>query len=588
MPSIDRPPTEVGCPIPANTPHAVSVTLPSWKANVAYEEGQDWVVSKMKSGYPRFFYHEKIRELFEIVEAKFGQPGEKSIIFPSYKVACKCRDFILAKTTTVPTPNVRVVEVTVPPPSAEVQANVYVIFYTGSDAEAALAKAFWQHTGDGISSRQAEYVGDRLKSAQTTKSEPKPVEVFKAAKTFKRYARRLGVLSPASVPSSEDESDGSREFSTYVEERFGRNLDISFIKEAKIAIRRRIAGTMDDNLDLSQILASSPQLSTRNIEGLGEDDVFLYPTGMSSIFNAHQLLLSCFEPRESICFGFPYIDTLKILNKWGPGCFFYGNGEPEDLVEIEKFLQAGNQILGFFCEFPSNPLLKSPNLKEIRRLADKYDFLVVVDETVGNFLNIHVLEYADIAVSSLTKVFSGDSNVMAGSLVLSPVSKYYNKLKTYLAEEYEDNFWAEDAIFLERNSRDVASRIHRINNNAEALSDLLSKQPKVKQVFYPKLSPTRSFYDQCKTEQGGYGGLISIVFHNPESSKAFFDAVGTAKGPSLGTNFTLLCPYTVLAHYTEQEWAAQYGVDAHLVRISVGLEPTEELVGTFAKALESC
>lgn len=64
-----------------------------------------------------------------------------------------------------------------------------------------------------------------------------------------------------------------------------------------------------------------------------------------------------------------------------------------------------------------------------------------------------------------------------------------------------------------------------------------------------------------------------------------FDALETAKGPSLGTNFTLCCPYTLLAHYGELEWAGQFGVDSHLIRISVGLEETEELVGVFERAL---
>ena len=71
-------------------------------------------------------------------------------------------------------------------------------------------------------------------------------------------------------------------------------------------------------------------------------------------------------------------------------------------------------ILALFTEFPSNPLLRSPNLPRLRALADKYDFLIVVDETVGNFVNVSVLPYADIVVSSLTKVFGGDSNVMGG------------------------------------------------------------------------------------------------------------------------------------------------------------------------------
>lgn len=112
--------------------------------------------------------------------------------------------------------------------------------------------------------------------------------------------------------------------------------------------------------------------------------------------------------------SFPYIDTLKILEKFGPGCLFYGFGSSEELDDLEKRLQQGERFLAFFCEFPGNPLLKSPDLTRIRQLADQYVFAVVVDETIGNFLNVHVLPYADIVVSSLTKVFSGDSNVMGG------------------------------------------------------------------------------------------------------------------------------------------------------------------------------
>lgn len=102
------------------------------------------------------------------------------------------------------------------------------------------------------------------------------------------------------------------------------------------------------------------------------------------------------------------------MEKFGPGCHFYGNGSAEDLDDLENKLKSGERVLALFCEFPSNPLLKSPDLIRIRQLADTYDFAVVVDETVGNFLNVHVLPHADVVVSSLTKVFSGDSNVMGG------------------------------------------------------------------------------------------------------------------------------------------------------------------------------
>jgi cystathionine beta-lyase/cystathionine gamma-synthase len=113
------------------------------------------------------------------------------------------------------------------------------------------------------------------------------------------------------------------------------------------------------------------------------------------------------------------------------------------------------------------------------------------------------------------------------------------------------------------------------------------KLTSVKRVFYPKYSPSRPNYDAFRTAEGGYGGLLSVVFHDDAHAVIFFDAIETAKGPSLGTNFTLSSPYTILAHYTEMEWAAQFGVEKGLVRISVGLERVERLVEVFQNGLEA-
>ena len=122
-------------------------------------------------------------------------------------------------------------------------------------------------------------------------------------------------------------------------------------------------------------------------------------------------------------------------------------------------------------------------------------------------------------------------------------------------KDYEDNYWPEDAIFMERNSRDFVSRIDRINKTAEAICETLRVSPigktlfinfrpsltfiSVKEVYYPKYSPTRAFYDDCRNTNGGYGGLLSVTFHTYMQAIAFFDRLAIAKGPSLGTNFTL-------------------------------------------------
>lgn len=90
---------------------------------------------------------------------------------------------------------------------------------------------------------------------------------------------------------------------------------------------------------------------------------------------------------------------------------------------------------------------------------------------------------------------------------------------------------------------------------------LLSNATTVKQVNYPKTSPTRANYEKCRNPKGGYGGLLSATFHTREDTVAFFDALDTVKGPSLGTNFTLSSPYVILAHYGELDWVSHLVIE---------------------------
>lgn len=101
----------------------------------------------------------------------------------------------------------------------------------------------------------------------------------------------------------------------------------------------------------------------------------------------------------------------------------------------------------------------------------------MVDETISNFVNINVLPLSDIVLSSLTKIFSGDSNVMGGSAVLNPHAQYYAAIKETYEREYEDIYWAEDAVFLERNSRDFIARIEQINATSENITAMLKESP---------------------------------------------------------------------------------------------------------------
>ncbi|RWA07315.1 hypothetical protein EKO27_g7794, partial [Xylaria grammica] len=92
MPCID-----LGDSIPPNTAHAVSVSLPTWKSNVGYEEGEQWVLGTMITGYPRFFIHKAIQALSADIVAKHGRPGQSAMLFPTRRTAQRCADFIRAR-----------------------------------------------------------------------------------------------------------------------------------------------------------------------------------------------------------------------------------------------------------------------------------------------------------------------------------------------------------------------------------------------------------------------------------------------------------------------------------------------------------
>ena len=199
---------------------------------------------------------------------------------------------------------------------------------------------------------------------------------------------------------------------------------------------------------------------------------------MGAIYQALKLVWKLCPDLKTAQFGFPYVDSLKLQEKFGFGCEFFGVGDNNDLERLKRLLFSGDRISAILCEFPSNPLLSSVDLECLRELADHFNFVIIIDDTLGGFVNVDLLKFADIIVSSLTKSFSGTGNVMAGSLVLNPNSGYFQDFYNHLEETYEDSFWCEDAVVLESNSLDYQERVLFTNRAAEKIVDSLVDHPK--------------------------------------------------------------------------------------------------------------
>ncbi|KAI6040875.1 pyridoxal phosphate-dependent transferase [Pisolithus marmoratus] len=570
----------LGWPLPVVL-HAITVSIPTWSNNVGYLTHQTPIVDAMSTGYPRFFIHRSIQKLADISQERFGLSGELCLLCPTQRTADYGKEFIHNQALLAGKPSdVRIVHYAIhpmadsaPPHSAE----VFALFFHADTYK--IAREFWQNCGLGVSSRYAEH----CLSVLGIPGFPR-VQISEFLRACGKSASRT--FETDLIPKPLDASE----------------LLLTTGADAKAALRQRIASFF--------VHDESPASARTNVS---EDDVFLFPCGMSALWNAHQLLLASRPPGKSVVFGFPYTDTLKIIEKSGPGAIFYGHGRDCDIDDLDELLArnvAENPstppILALYTECPSNPRLCSVNIPRLRALADKYDFLIVIDETVGTFANVDVLPYADIIMTSLSKYVGGHATALGGSLVINPRMRHHALLKEHLTSTFEDTYFFPDAIVMERNSRDFLERMRIINANTEYICDFLrmhsteggtseSEGAVIKRVWYPKYM-TPENYQICRRrlptgeldyENGGYGGLFSLTFTSMKASCAFYDALEVAKGPSLGTTFTLTCPYTLLGHYWELEWAAEYGVEEGLVRVSIGTEDREVLLRAVDNALRA-
>ncbi|KYK60781.1 hypothetical protein DCS_01919 [Drechmeria coniospora] len=542
---------ELGESLPPGDAHAVSVSLPRWRDTEGWASRDDAVLSKMKSGYPRFYVPHIVRELSSHLIQRaasnltdvVGEDRAAAMLFPSERMAIACQRYLSKCGQGPAEESIKVLRfslngtvslVPTAQPSDEMtcgNADVWAVLHP--EMLASEAKAFWQHTGFGISSRFAQFWMEQA--------------------SFLQQQHQLA--------TGRERSD--KGWSTLADEA----------RTAALTIRQRIAG-----------LCSTAQ------DKVETGNVFLYHSGMSAIAHTAwtlRALVKAEEERYRIAvFGFVYVDTFKVLSKiHGFDCTLYGHGSGADMDRLEEDLRSGLKIHSLYTEFPGNPLLISLDLDRVYELSRRYGFYVVVDDTIGTSVNLDLVPLCDVLCTSLTKMFSGGCNVMGGSVVVSPRSRHHGELKEALEARYEDTCFPLDTVVLERNSVDFEARVGVAGRNAAAMAEQLRRHRSVERVYYPKGSESQQFYDRRRREGAGYGYLLSIRFVAPAAAVAFHDALDVAKGPSLGTNFTLMCAYTLLAHYSELEWAARYGVIEHLVRISVGVEDEETLRTAVGKAL---
>ena len=240
-----------------------------------------------------------------------------------------------------------------------------------------------------------------------------------------------------------------------------------------------------------------------------------------------------------------------------------------------------------WLETPSNPLLQVVDIQAISAAAKLANALIAVDNTFLSPVLQNPLKLgADIVVHSTTKYINGHSDVIGGAAITNN-QELLTKLK-YWANNLGLTGSPFDSYQTMRGLRTLSLRMEKHEKNTKALVEVLSNNKKVAKVYYPGL-PHHESHDIAKKQQNGFGGMFSFELEGglPAVKKFFAEIKNFALAESLGGFESLIChPYTMTHAPLLPEEKEAAGISEGLVRISTGLENTDDLIDDLNIALQ--
>jgi cystathionine gamma-synthase len=241
-----------------------------------------------------------------------------------------------------------------------------------------------------------------------------------------------------------------------------------------------------------------------------------------------------------------------------------------------------------WVESPTNPLLRIVDLEKVGALATKTGALFVVDNTFLSPALQRPIEFgADLVVHSTTKYLNGHSDVVGGAVIASTDALHQEMQEWANALGFSGAPF--DSFLTLRGIRTLYARIEQHEKNARALAELLDGNEAVNQVFYPGLA-SHPGHNLAKRQQHGFGGMLSFELAGGESAaRAFLETVALfSLAESLGGVESLACHPATMTHATYDTKSMQAaGITDGLVRLSVGIESSEDLIDDVTRGLRA-
>ncbi len=306
-------------------------------------------------------------------------------------------------------------------------------------------------------------------------------------------------------------------------------------------------------------------------------------TGMSAVL----LTVSLLSPGDLLvaphdCYGGTYRLFQTLAKK---GAFEVVFVDEADRAALEHALERRPKFV--WVETPSNPLLRVTDLRDVSKRAHAVEALVVADNTfLSPALQQPIALGADLVVHSTTKYINGHSDVVGGAVIAARRER---------AEELA--WWANclgltgapfDSYLTLRGLRTLHARMGLHQQNAAAVVELLRNHPAVDRVHYPGLADHPG-HTVARTQQAGFGAMVSFELAGSTSNvKAFLDGLSCfSLAESLGGVESLVAHPATMTHASmDPDARHRAGISDTLLRLSVGIESTDDLVNDIEQGLD--
>lgn len=308
----------------------------------------------------------------------------------------------------------------------------------------------------------------------------------------------------------------------------------------------------------------------------------IFGSGMAAITTSLMAFLQAGDHivLQRTIYGGTYNLVNEEFGKFGISYSFTDGFQPED---FEEKIQKNTKVI--FIETPSNPLLTITDLAEIGKLAKKYSLVSMIDNTFASPVNQNPIDYGiDVVIHSATKYMGGHSDICAGAV--ASTHQYIERI-FQLAKNFGGSLSDYTVWLLERSIKTMGIRVKAQNENAQRMAEYLYEHKDISQVYYPGLQ-NHPDHELAKSQMKGFGGMLSFELKEGFNASEFQKSLELIK-PSMslaGVESTVISPTLTSHALLSAEERKNQGIEDGLIRFSVGIEETEDLIIDIEQALE--